>query len=159
MTSKSVSGLVSGEAVATSWPTAESDHCFAHAGGVYDDSAQRPAAALVLQEALSDLMFCSMLWPRSMTHALLAVQQLDDAVLCMQVERLLAQPAGSEAAFGAQEAAMLVWALAVLHELQPAVWTALLDIIAAAPEDALDEASGCISPVAMMRAGLVSSVH
>lgn len=43
-------------------------------------------------------------------------------------------------ALGAQEAAMLVWALAVLHMLQPGVWNALLDVIAAAPEDALDEA-------------------
>lgn len=61
----------------------------------------------------------------------------------MQVEHLLAQPKGSKAALGAQEAAMLVWALAVLHELQPAIWTALLDVIAAAPDDALDEASYC----------------
>ena len=40
---------------------------------------------------------------------------------------------------GAQEASMLVWALAVLHELTPSVWTALLDVIAGAPSDSLDE--------------------
>lgn len=34
---------------------------------------------------------------------------------------------------------MLVWALAVLHELTPSVWAALLDVIAAAPSDSLDE--------------------
>jgi hypothetical protein len=34
---------------------------------------------------------------------------------------------------------MLVWALAVLHELTPSIWTALLDAIAAAPSESLDE--------------------
>lgn len=33
----------------------------------------------------------------------------------------------------------MIWALAVLHELNPTVWTALLDTIAAAPEESLDE--------------------
>lgn len=36
---------------------------------------------------------------------------------------------------------MLVWALAVLHELNPGTWSALLDVIAAAPADSLDEVS------------------
>ena len=36
---------------------------------------------------------------------------------------------------------MLVWALAVLHELNPSIWTALLDVIAAAPGESLDEVS------------------
>lgn len=59
----------------------------------------------------------------------------------MQVSRLLAESenAKTEAVLGAQEAAMMVWALAVLHQLNPTVWTALLDVIAAAPKESLDE--------------------
>ena len=57
----------------------------------------------------------------------------------MQVVQLLKQPAGSGASLSAQDASMLVWALAVLHELDPDIWTALLDVIAAAPADSLDE--------------------
>ena len=57
----------------------------------------------------------------------------------MQVKHILAQPVSSRPAFGAQEASMLVWALAVLHELTPSIWTALLDAIAAAPSESLDE--------------------
>ena len=51
---------------------------------------------------------------------------------------------------GAQEASMLVWALAVLHELTPSVWAALLDVIAAAPSDSLDEVLGHHSSYAML---------
>lgn len=57
----------------------------------------------------------------------------------MQVSHLLAESARGRAVLGAQEAAMMVWALAVLHELNPTIWTALLDSIAAAPEESLDE--------------------
>ena len=57
----------------------------------------------------------------------------------MQVAQLLKQPPGAGPALGAQDASMLVWALAVLHELDPDIWTALLDVIAAAPADSLDE--------------------
>lgn len=59
----------------------------------------------------------------------------------MQVSRLLAESkhARTNTVLGAQEAAMMVWALAVLHELNPTVWTALLDVIAAAPKESLDE--------------------
>lgn len=57
----------------------------------------------------------------------------------MQVSRLLAERQTAKAVLGAQEAAMMVWALAVLHELTPTVWTTLLDVIAAAPKDSLDE--------------------
>lgn len=59
----------------------------------------------------------------------------------MQIETMLGQSEGGSS-LGAQEAAMLVWALAVLHELQPNIWNALLDVLAAAPEESLDEASG-----------------
>ena len=45
-----------------------------------------------------------------------------------------------QSVLGAQEAAMLVWALAVLHELRANIWGALLDVLAAAPGDSLDEA-------------------
>lgn len=58
----------------------------------------------------------------------------------MQVSHLLAEPQhANKALLGAQEAAMMVWALAVLHELNPTIWTALLDVIAAAPKESLDE--------------------
>ena len=57
----------------------------------------------------------------------------------MQVAQLLKQPPGAGPALGAQDASMLVWALAVLHELDPDIWTALLDVIAAAPQESLDE--------------------
>ncbi len=57
----------------------------------------------------------------------------------MQVKHILAQPVSSRPAIGAQEASMLVWALAVLHELTPSIWTALLDAIAAAPSKSLDK--------------------
>ena len=57
----------------------------------------------------------------------------------MQVAQLLQQPSATGPALGAQDAAMLVWALAVLHELNPDVWMALLDVIAAAPADSLHE--------------------
>lgn len=56
----------------------------------------------------------------------------------MQVEKMVGHGNGART-LGAQEAAMLIWALAVLHELQPNIWNALLDLIAAAPEEALDE--------------------
>ena len=58
----------------------------------------------------------------------------------VQVLHLLAEPQHvNKAVLGAQEAAMMVWALAVLHELNPTIWTALLDVIAAAPKESLDE--------------------
>ncbi len=57
----------------------------------------------------------------------------------LQIKQVLAQPASVGPSLGAQEASMLVWALAVLHELNPAIWTALLDVIAAAPSESLDE--------------------
>lgn len=57
----------------------------------------------------------------------------------MQIAHILAQPAATRPVLGAQEASMLVWALAVLHELNPSIWTALLDVIAAAPGESLDE--------------------
>lgn len=56
----------------------------------------------------------------------------------MQIAQKLGQDRSSRD-LGAQDAAMLVWALAVLHALHPSMWNALLDLIAAAPEDALDE--------------------
>ena len=56
------------------------------------------------------------------------------------MSHLLAEPQhANKAVLGAQEAAMMVWALAVLHELNPTVWTALLNVIAAAPKESLDE--------------------
>lgn len=58
----------------------------------------------------------------------------------MQVSHLLAEPQhANKAVLGAQEAAMMIWALSVLHELNPAIWTALLDVIAAASKESLDE--------------------
>ena len=56
-----------------------------------------------------------------------------------QVSHLLADASSGKAVLGAQEAAMMVWALAVLHEVNPTIWTALLDIVAAAPAETLDE--------------------
>jgi len=64
---------------------------------------------------------------------------LHSTVFGVQVKHILAQPVSSRPALGAQEASMLVWALAVLHELTPSIWTALLDAIAAAPSESLDE--------------------
>ena len=55
------------------------------------------------------------------------------------MSHLLAEAKHGKAVLGAQEAAMMVWALAVLHELNPTIWTALLDVIAAAPKESLDE--------------------
>ena len=62
---------------------------------------------------------------------------------------------------------MLVWALAVLHELEPATWTALLDFIAAAPADTLAEvrkekkskAEAMLLSIIMGASGLKSSPH
>ena len=85
---------------------------------------QRPpfASASVLDNILSR-RFCS----------------FSSTVFDVQVKHILAQPVSSRPALGAQEASMLVWALAVLHELTPSIWTALLDAIAAAPSESLDE--------------------
>ena len=57
----------------------------------------------------------------------------------LQVSHLLGEAQHGKAVLGAQEASMMVWALAVLHQLNPTVWTALLDVIAAAPQESLDE--------------------
>lgn len=55
------------------------------------------------------------------------------------MSHLLGEVQHGKAVLGAQEASMMVWALAVLHQLNPTIWTALLDVIAAAPQESLDE--------------------
>lgn len=57
----------------------------------------------------------------------------------LQASHLLGEAQHGKAVLGAQEASMMVWALAVLHQLNPTIWTALLDVIAAAPQESLDE--------------------
>ncbi|DBA93452.1 TPA: hypothetical protein ACH3X2_003239 [Trebouxia sp. C0005] len=74
--------------------------------------------------------------------------------LLQQVKHILAQPVSSRPAFGAQEASMLVWALAVLHELTPSIWTALLGAIAAAPSESLDE----VTLVHLYQAGMFADL-
>lgn len=74
--------------------------------------------------------------------------------LLQQVKHILAQPVSSRPALGAQEASMLVWALAVLHELTPSIWTALLDAIAAAPSESLDE----VTLVHLYQAGMFADL-
>lgn len=74
--------------------------------------------------------------------------------LLRQVAQLLKQPSGAGPALGAQDASMLVWALAVLHELDPDIWTALLDVIAAAPADSLDE----VTLVHLYQAGMFADL-
>ena len=93
--------------------------------------AQQPVLTILSKTLLHLLCFSS-------CHVF-DLQQSHVIVPGAQVSHLLAEPAPAKPVLGPQEASMMIWALAVLHELNPTIWTALLDTIAAAPQESLDE--------------------
>eukprot|EP00891_Asterochloris_glomerata_P004782 jgi/Astpho2/4782/Aster-x1237 len=76
-----------------------------------------------------------------------AAQQLSDNIerlapweLCVLIWAELAQAASvGRQPLNSQDAAMLLWGLAVLHELTPELWTSLLHVVAQTPLKQLDE--------------------
>lgn len=112
-------------------------------------------AANMVQANVEDLNgweISSLLW----AAARLGYRPADHVMeaLLRQVSHLLAEAQHGKAVMGAQEAAMMVWGLAVLHELNPAIWTALLDVIAAAPQESLDE----VTLVHLYQAGMFADL-
>ncbi|KAL3138077.1 hypothetical protein ABBQ38_005308 [Trebouxia sp. C0009 RCD-2024] len=112
-------------------------------------------AADMVQANVEDLNgweISSLLWAAARLGYLPADYVME--ALLRQVSHLLGEVQHGKAVLGAQEASMMVWALAVLHQLNPTIWTALLDVIAAAPQESLDE----VTLVHLYQAGMFADL-